>query len=457
MRTVPRWSTPLAAGTLLLAGCGGVGGGSETEGGSGASPGEGEVSGAITTSGFGLGDEIATVRTERFEADHPEVTLTVNDGAFDAQQFLSAVASGNPPDVVYMDREVLGTYAARGAITPLEDCVEQAGIALEDFREPAVEQVTLDGTLYGIPEFFSVRVLLVNGPAVAEAGADPQAVSTADWDALAELNTELTRGEGGNLARIGVDPKLPEFLPLWAAANGAQLVSEDGRTAQLDSPEVVAALDYGVGLIEEAGGWGPFKAFRDGWDFFGARNQFVEDQLGVMPMEDWYLNVLAEVSPDAEVVVRPFETREGEPVTFATGSAWAIPEGAANPEAACEFVATMTAQETWVEAATARAEARAEEGLPFTGTYTGNRAADEQIFAEVWKPSGNERLDEGVQTVLDLQDAAFTTPASPAAAEIEEAWTGAVNRVLTGDASAAEALRAAQTEAQAALDEAGGS
>ena len=28
--------------------------------------------------------------------------------------------------------------------------------------------------------------------------------------------------------RLGVDPKLPEFLPLWAKANGADLVSEDG-------------------------------------------------------------------------------------------------------------------------------------------------------------------------------------------------------------------------------------
>jgi multiple sugar transport system substrate-binding protein len=51
-------------------------------------------------------------------------------------------------------------------------------------------------------------------------------------------------------------------------------------------------------------------------------------------MEDWYLNVLAESSPDVDITVTPFKDRQGNPLTFATGSAWAIPKGAKNPDAA---------------------------------------------------------------------------------------------------------------------------
>ena len=96
-----------------------------------------------------------------------------------------------------------------------------------------------------------------------------------------------------------------------------------------------------------------FVAFRDTWDFFGAENQIAADQLAVFPMEQWYLNVLAEVSPDAPITVSAFTDREGNPLTYATGAAWAIPRGAANVEAACAFMATMTEPDTWVAAATA--------------------------------------------------------------------------------------------------------
>src|SRR5690606_27677914 len=103
--------------------------------------------------------------------------------------------------------------------------------------------------------------------------------------------------DGGRLSVIGVDTKLPEFLPLWAKANGADLLSEDGRTAQLDDPAVVEALEFAVGVYDAQGGFSAVKAFRDSADFFGAGNQYASGQLGSMWMEQWYLNVLNDVSP----------------------------------------------------------------------------------------------------------------------------------------------------------------
>lgn len=436
---------------LALGACGGVGG---TGVGSGSGGASGPVAGTLRTSGFGVGDEVASVRVDRFKAAYPKLRLQVNEGAFDPQPFLSAVASGNPPDAVYLDREVLGTYAARGALAPLDACVQKSGIALGDFREPAVDQLRLDGTLYGVPEFYDVRILMMNTTALHDAGLAAADVSTADWSRLPQLEKRLTTSAGGKLARIGFDPKLPEFLPMWAKANGVGLVSDDGTEAQLDDPKVVEALTVTAKMIDSTGGYGEFKAFRDGWDFFGAKNQFVADQVGVSPMEDWYLGVLADASPDAPLATRPFEDRNGDPVTFATGNAWAIPKGAKNPAAACAFVKTMTEKEAWVAAARATAEARAKDGKPYTGTYTGNRAADEVIFRDIWKPSGNKALDQAVRTVLAAQGSAFTTPASAASSEVKDAWFEAVNQVLAGKATPQQALGAAQQKAQAALDKA---
>lgn len=163
-------------------------------------------------------------------------------------------------------------------------------------------------------------------------------------------------------------------------------------------------------------------------------------------MEQWYLNVLAENSPDVDITVRPFETRGGEPITWADGNAWAIPADSPNPEAACAFLATMTATETWVSAAQQRTDAAIEAGTAATGTFTANRAADEIIFSHVVQLDDYPAFADAVQVVLETQDAAFGLPPSPAAAEFETAWKDGVGRALGGD-DPEEALAAAQQQA----------
>ena len=75
--------------------------------------------------------------------------------------------------------------------------------------------------------------------------------------------------KNGKLERIGFDPKVPEFFILWAKANGADLLSADGKHAHVNDPKVIEALTFTKSLIDEQGGWSRFKSFRDTWDFFG--------------------------------------------------------------------------------------------------------------------------------------------------------------------------------------------
>jgi multiple sugar transport system substrate-binding protein len=198
--------------------------------------GNGTVSGTLSTFGFSLPDEIATTRVDTFKKAYPQVQVKITEGGFDEQQFLSAVASGSPPDLVYVDREIIGTYAARGAIQPLDDCISKASIDMSQYRPAAVKQVTVGGKVYGIPEFYSVRVMMINNQAVKEAGLSPADVDTSDWSKLAGMAAKLTVSKGGKLQRIGFDPKIPEFLPMWVRANGGAMLSDDGKTAQLNDP-----------------------------------------------------------------------------------------------------------------------------------------------------------------------------------------------------------------------------
>lgn len=413
-----------------------------------------ELSGPMAVMGFGAGDEVAQARVDRAEeALGADVDVTLVEGDLDIQQFLSALASGDPPELVYASRDQIGTFASRGAIMPLGSCIDGEGIDVGAFDEAALAQVTFEDQVYGIPEFNSVQLTMANADLLVAADLDVADVNGSDWAATTEAARALHASDGGRLRVIGYDSKLPEFLPLWAHANGTDLLSADGRTAQLDDPAVVEALEWAVGIYEEQGGFAAVKALRDSADFFGEDNQFATGTLGAMPMEQWYVNVLNDVSPDAPLVFDTVRGEDGEPVAFASGSAWAIPVDSTNAAAACRWARVMTEVDSWVAAAEARRALRDADGKPFTGLLTGNVDADDAV-RELVEPSGDDVWDGAVEAMYAANDATFSLPANPADAEFKAAWQDAVNRVLNGQAEPAAALAAAQEQAQAALDEA---
>jgi multiple sugar transport system substrate-binding protein len=410
-------------------------------------------------SGDGVADEIAYTRYNTFAEQQPDVDISFTESDFDAQQFLTAVAGGNPPDVIRMDRAIIGTYVAEGALDSLDECISSHGIDMSQYREPAVAGVTIDGQVYGIPEFYDSRIILVNDSVLDEVGLTPNDIDTSNWDKLAEVNQKLLKKDGNNITRIGFDPKLPEFLPLWARANGASIISDDGKTSQLDDPKVAEALQFAASLITAHGSGPAFLDFRGngpgGVDFFGPKNQFAEDTLGAMPMEQWYLNVLANNTPDEKISFVPFKDRQGNNISMSGGSVWAIPSSAKNKDAACEFMKVVTLPDTWYAAAKARADKRAADGAPFTGVYTGNKQADERIFGELVTQESAGSYYDGVQLVLQTADVAFSLPPNPAAEEFTTIWQAAVNSVINDGADPAQALAQADQEAQQAIDSAG--
>ena len=435
--------------SVALASCAQGTGGEETDAEYDA---DASVSGSLEVMGFGTEDDVAQNRLSTAEAAlGDEVEVELAKGELDIQQFLGAVASGEPPSLIYASRDLIGTLASRGAVLPLTECIEGEGIDTGLYRESALAQVTFGGDVYAIPEFNIIQVLMANSELMSQAGLTLDDLNGSDWDGITKASQTMTKSDGGDLEVIGYDAKLPEFLPLWTAALGGSMLSEDGRTATLDSPEVVQALTFATSVYDAQGGFGAVKAYRDTADFFGEGNQFATGTLGAMPFETWYINVLNDVSPDAPLAFDVMRDQEGQPLAFATGQAWAIPSGAENPEAACRMAKVMTATDTWVDAAQKRVDDRSEGGI-FTGLLTGNEEADAQI-AEMVPSAGSPVWDGAIQAAQQANEAAFEQPANPAGREFETAWQDAVNRVLNGEQSPEEAMAQAQDEAQEALDE----
>jgi multiple sugar transport system substrate-binding protein len=404
----------------------------------------------LTIMGFGTnGDDVAKTRYALAEkAVGGDVSAP--NGGFDDQQFLAAIAAGDVPDLVYFSRDKVGTYAARGALVPLTSCIKSHKINTKQYRSAAMHEVTYKNRVYAIPEFYDVRTVIVNLSVLSKAKVKLSQLNTKNWATLKTAARKLYTASSGKVTRIGFDPKLPEFFPLWAKANGADILSKDGLHPHINSPKAVAALQYAISLINAQGGWDRFKAFRDTWDFFGKGNQVAEDQVGAWPMEQWYYNVLTSTSPGVKIAALPFRARNGKVINYETGSAWAIPRGAKHQAAACQWMKTMTSTSTWMAAARNRAAVRKQQNRPYTGLSTANAVADKAIFKLTYTPI-NRYFDQAVKTVLDVQQHSFYIPASPASAEINDAWMNAVNSVLTGQASVRSALNKAQSQATAAI------
>ena len=470
-RRAPRFAI-FAALAVVLAACGPNAGdndtpapGAESPGaGTGASPGaDGELQATGDIFVYGMsyetGDEIAQTRIDHFTDQFPDVNADFSESGFNSQEFLTALQGSEPPDVIRMPRNIVGTYIQRGVFEPIQSCVDRAGVDPADYREIAIQQLTQGGELYGLPEAYWVRAWLVDNTLFEAADLDPAAFDWSDYGAIREADQAIR--DASDSAEVGIDPKVSDpstadMFPLWVRAHGGDLVAEDG-TPQINSPEAVQALEFAKSIIDQYGSHAEFLEARGATgNFFGEGNQFELHTEGAFLMQQWYLNILAESSPDVDISAQPFLTPEGEPLTWADGDMLGIAAASDNKDAACAFVTSVLSTDAWMAAADARAAARDEAGLPNVGTVTGNIEADEYIFSETVDLADYPNLEQAVQTYLDLQDAAFVIPQSPASEEVQQAWASAVDAVLNGDMEAHEALDQAQQEAEDAIATAGG-
>jgi multiple sugar transport system substrate-binding protein len=410
-------------------------------------------SGTLNIMGFGTnGDDVAQTRLKLAEAAVAPAQVSAPNGGFTDQSFLADLASGNVPDLVYMNSYQLGTYAAKGAIQPLTSCLTTQHINMGVFTKAARDMATYHGQVYGLPEFTDDRTLIVNNKAVASAGLKPSDISTVNWAKLSQIAKKLTVIKKGKLQTIGFDPKLPEFFPIWVKANGGAIVSNNGLKAELNSRQDVQALEYAVSLIREQGGYSRFVTYRNTFNYFGSNSPFAEDQLAVTPFENWMYNVIASTTPNVRVTAVPFKDKHGRVIDYETGSVWVIPKGAKNVAAACQFAATMTSTQTWLAAAHERINLYKSKHYAFTGLLTGNHVADRDILGLAESTSKGSPWLQPVRETYAVEAGSFTVPSSPASEAVQNAWTTAVTSVLEGQMGAQKALNQAQATAQAAIN-----
>ena len=409
---------------------------------------------SITSWGFGAEETnpMAFARIDAFKKAYPSIKLELVP-QFDDQKLLTGFASKQLPDVLWMDRFKVGSWASRGVLQPIDDLVKEAGIDLDKYYPAALQEAMFDGKLYALPGFIDVRGLYVNLDSLSEIGQDPAGVNTGDWDQLTELSAKLVKKNGDAIDRWGFDNKLQAGnIWLWGDANDAKFISDDGKTVTFNDPKVVEALAWGVNNYDAQGGYDAYSAVSSTWQ---GDEQFARGQVAMTIYENWMLGIIARVTPKMNFQVMPVKKRNDDGmVSFSGGPAWCIPNGAGNVDAAWTFIQFMDNLNTWRAGAAGVKAYQHAAGGPYIPSLTANREADQMQIDELYESIG-ANFDEAVKLwpqILDQSKSRAITK-SPAAAQLDDILTNdGVKPALSKAKSPQDALDAANANAQDAID-----
>ena len=407
--------------------------------------------------GYGLDDARAKARLDVFKQANPNIDVQPVGGSLNTQQLLTAVASGDPPEVINTDRSFIGSWAGRSAIDPIGDLIDKDKFDMGQFYPATVEQVKYKGQIYGIPHFATIDLFWINNKVLNDAKVDPASVDPGNWDQLQSLGEKLAVVSGGKQTRTGFDTKMQDGrLWYWTWANGGELVSSDGAKAQFNDPKAVDALTWARDTVKKQGGEKARAAFSQSQDFFSPNNPFLIGQTAMTIFEQWLIGVIAlPNTKDFSFTVLPPQKRNSkDPLTTVTGSAFAIPRGVKQDKraAAWAFIKGMTSSDAWIAGQKATYMDKQSKGQIYMPTITGNAKADQEDVNNIYKGFGPS-FDNAVKQWGKALAAGRAPYSGPVAQQISDLVTANVNDALQEVKQPSDALAKLTKDAQTAIDD----
>jgi len=283
----------------------------------------------------GIGDSFKeVVKAYNAKGEH-DIILTEVPTMELVQKYATAIAGGQAPDALSLDLIFTPAFAAAGQ---LEDLTEWAK-ALPYFDKLAPSHVrlgTYEGVIYGLPLSIETSIFAWNKNLYKQAGLDPDKAPQT-WEEISD-NAEKIRALGDDIYGFYFSGggcggcMIFTFTPLiWGA--GADILSEDGKTATLDTPQMRRAIDIYRNLVAKdtvpAG-----SASDNGNNFLS----FVNGRIGQQSLGAFAIGTLVTQYPDLDFGVGFIPSVDGNVSSFAGGDHFVVTKGTAKLELAKNFL-----------------------------------------------------------------------------------------------------------------------
>ena len=204
----------------------------------------------LRVSGWGNPSEQQVTRDmlDRFTQVYPDVKINYEPIPDDYQTKLKTqISGGSEPDVFYVDAVLADELIGASKLLKLNDSMTEAGVAKGDYYENLINIFSREADVYGLPKDFGSLAVFYNTDMVATAPADGW-----NWDAYKAFAAENTEGTDPNTKVFGTmhPPDNARWLA-FALANGVKILSDDGKSTDINSEASVAALDFYYGMVKD--------------------------------------------------------------------------------------------------------------------------------------------------------------------------------------------------------------
>ena len=298
-------------------------------------------------------DERIPYRVTQFNKTHDDIFVEATPIPFNEHEkkVLTAILSGNPPDVVSLIAPVQ-QWASRMSLRPLDKLIEQDNFDTSYVFPALWEEVHYEGHVFAIPTHTASYAFFYNKGLFREAGLDPESPPKT-WDKVREYSKKLTRMENGNYTQIGFIPVYGNFqvAACLAMELGAKFLSDDGKTVHLDNEQMVESFEWMLDYYSDYN-YKKLVSFQSGFGY-ADQHGFITEKLAMMILDHTFLDNIEIYKPGLDFGVSVIPSFEGYEPVSTTGNWWmAIPRGAKNVEAAWEFMKFSVSYEVQVKEAT---------------------------------------------------------------------------------------------------------
>ncbi|KXF75237.1 ABC transporter substrate-binding protein [Paramesorhizobium deserti] len=283
----------------------------------------------------GIGDSFKKV-VEAYNSTHEnQVAATEVPFSELVQKYATAIAGGQAPDALSMDLIYTPAFAAAGQLEDLTDWAKQLPY-FSSLSPSHVRLGTYQDRIYGLPLSVETSVFAWNKDLYRQAGLDPEKAPTS-WQEI-EANAEKIRKLGDDTYGFYFSGggcggcMIFTFTPLvWGS--GADILSADGKTATLDTPQMRKAVDIYRGMVKKD--LVPASAASDnGVNFLS----FTNGKIGQQSLGAFAIGTLVTEHPDINFGVTLIPGVDGGTSSFAGGDNFVVTKGTGKLDAVKEFI-----------------------------------------------------------------------------------------------------------------------
>lgn len=281
-----------------------------------------------------------------------------NDGAIYANmstvfgqydKVLTAIAGGNPPDVVSaVWLHQLVSMAARDGFQPVTALAQGAGLTGAEYFPQLWDAWHWNGDLWGVMITSNSNVVAYRPDLFAEVGLDPDAPPTRidELDA-ASMALEVV-DDAGAIQRVGL---LPASLYWWGRVFGGQFYDESNGQITADADPIVDALAW-MAAYRARLGTDQTATFLSGFgDYMSTQNPLFAGKEAMKQVGEWFIQFNNRFAPELEIRMIPAPYPSGGRPNCSNfgGSVFTIPAGVMNPDASWALISFLSQEEIMAE------------------------------------------------------------------------------------------------------------